>query len=162
MDWLDPLAVQGTLKSLLQHQSSKASILRRSAFFTVQLSHPYMTTGKTIVLTRRCFLGISNFPKEISSVSHSIVFLYFFALITEEDFLISLAILWNSAFKWVYLSFFPLPFTSLLFAAICKASSHNDLAFLYFFFLGMVLITASYTVSWTSIHSSSGILAYQI
>ena len=51
-DWLDLLAVQGTLKSLLQHHSSKASILRRSAFFTVQLSHPYMTTGKTIALTR--------------------------------------------------------------------------------------------------------------
>ena len=52
MDWLDLLAVQGTLKSLLQHHSSKASILRRSTFFTVQLSHPYMTTGKTIALTR--------------------------------------------------------------------------------------------------------------
>ena len=57
MDWLDLLAVQGTLKSLLQHHSSKASILRRSAFFIVQLSHPYMTTGKTIALTRRTFLG---------------------------------------------------------------------------------------------------------
>ena len=53
IDWLDLLAVQGTLKSLLQHYSSKASILQRSAFFTVQLSHPYMTTGKTIALTRR-------------------------------------------------------------------------------------------------------------
>ena len=53
MHWLDLLAVQGTLKSLLQHHSSKASILQRSAFFTVQLSHPYMTTGKTIALTRR-------------------------------------------------------------------------------------------------------------
>ena len=53
MDWLDLLAVQGTLKSLLQHHSLKASILQRSAFFTVQLSHPYMTTGKTIALTRR-------------------------------------------------------------------------------------------------------------
>ena len=52
MDWLDVLAVQGTLKSLLQHHSSKASILQRSAFFTVQLSHPYMTNGKTIALTR--------------------------------------------------------------------------------------------------------------
>ena len=52
MDWLDLLAVQGTLKSLLQHHSSKASFLRHSAFFTVQLSHPYMTTGKTIALTR--------------------------------------------------------------------------------------------------------------
>ena len=57
MDWLDLLAVQGTLKSLLQHHSSKASILRRSAFFTVQLSHLYMTTGKTIDLTRWTFVG---------------------------------------------------------------------------------------------------------
>ena len=57
MDWLDLLAVQGTLKSLLQHHSSKASILWRSAFFIVQLSHPYMTTGKTIALTRWTFVG---------------------------------------------------------------------------------------------------------
>ena len=58
MDWLDLLAVQGTLKSLLQHHSSKASILRHSAFFTVQLSHPYMTTGNTIALTRWTFVGL--------------------------------------------------------------------------------------------------------
>ena len=57
MDWLDPLAVQGTLKSLLQHHSSKASILQQKAFFTVQLSHPYMTTGKTIALTTWTFVG---------------------------------------------------------------------------------------------------------
>ena len=57
MDWLDLLAVQGTLKSLLQHQISKASILRDSAFFIVQLSHPHMTTGKTIALTRQTFVG---------------------------------------------------------------------------------------------------------
>ena len=57
MDWLDLLAFQGTLQSLLQHQSSKASILQCSAFFIVQLSHPYMTTGKTIALTRRTFVG---------------------------------------------------------------------------------------------------------
>ena len=57
MGWLDLLAVQGTLKSLLQHHSSKPSILEHSAFFTVQLSHPYMTTGKTIALTRRTFVG---------------------------------------------------------------------------------------------------------
>ena len=56
MDWLDLLAVQGTRKGLLQHRSSKASILRHSAFFTVQISHPYMTTGKTIALTRRTFV----------------------------------------------------------------------------------------------------------
>ena len=57
MDWFDPLAVQGTLKSLLQHHSSKASILQHSAFFIVHLSHPYMTTEKTIALTRRTFIG---------------------------------------------------------------------------------------------------------
>ena len=57
MDWLDLLAVQGTLKSLLQHHSSKASILQHSTFFTVQLSHPYVTTGKTIALTRRTLVG---------------------------------------------------------------------------------------------------------
>ena len=57
MDWLDLLAVQRTLKSLLQHHSSKASILRPSAFFTVQLSHPYMTNGKTMALTKRTFVG---------------------------------------------------------------------------------------------------------
>ena len=60
MDWLDLLAVQGTLKSLLQHHSSKASIFWRSAFFIVQLSHPYMTTGKTIALTRQTFVGLFN------------------------------------------------------------------------------------------------------
>ena len=57
MDWLDLLAVQGTLKSLLQHYSSKASVLQCTAFFTVQLTHPYMTTGKTIALTRQTFVG---------------------------------------------------------------------------------------------------------
>ena len=57
MDWLDLLAVQGTLKNLLQHHSSKTSILQHLAFFTVQLSHPYMTTGKTIALTRQTFVG---------------------------------------------------------------------------------------------------------
>ena len=56
MDWLDLLAVQGTLKSLFQHHSSKTSVLQCSAFFTVQLSHPYMTTGKTIALTRQTFV----------------------------------------------------------------------------------------------------------
>ena len=67
MDWLGLLAVQGTLKSLLQLHGSKASILRRSAFFTVQLSHPYMTTGKTIALTRRTLVG-----KVMSSFEYAI------------------------------------------------------------------------------------------
>ena len=73
MDWLDLLAVQGTLKSLLLHHSSKASILRPSAFFIVQLSHPYMTTGKTIALTRWTFIDkvmslLFNMPSHFSSV----------------------------------------------------------------------------------------------
>ena len=67
MDWLDLLAVQVTLKSLLQQCTSKASILQRSAFFTVQLSHPYMTTGKTIALTRRTFVG-----KNVSAFEYAV------------------------------------------------------------------------------------------
>ena len=100
-------------------------------------------------------LGISNFLKEIYSLSLSIVFLYFFALITEEGFLISLCSFWNSTFRWVYLFFSPLPFTSLLFSAMWKDSSDDHFAFLHFFFLGMILITASCTMSQTSVHSSS-------
>ena len=72
MDWLDLLAVQGTLKSLLQHHSSKASILWCSAFFIVQLSHPYMTTGRTIALTRRTFVG-----KAMSLLFSLLIFLFF-------------------------------------------------------------------------------------
>ena len=70
-----------------------------------------------------------------------------------------LAILWNSAFRWIYLSFSPLPFASLLFSAIYKASSDNHFAFLHFFFLGMVLITASCRLLKTSVHSCSGTLS---
>ena len=106
----------------------------------------------------KCSLGISNFLEEISSLSHSVVFLYFFALITEEG-LSLLAILWNSAFRCVYLSCSPLLFTSLLFTAICKASSDSHFAFLHFFSTGMVLIPVSYTMSRTSVHSSSGALS---
>ena len=109
-------------------------------------------------LCMECPLGISNFPEDISSLSHSIVFLYFFELITEAFFSL-LAILWNSAFRWVYLSFSPLPFTSLLSSAVCKASSDNHFAFLHFFFGEMVLITASCTILRISIHSSSGTLS---
>ena len=87
------------------------------------------------------FLGISNFLEEISSLSHSITFLYFFALITEEGFLSLFAILWNSAFKWEYLSFSPLLFTSLLFTTICKASSDSHFGIFAFLFLGDDLTT---------------------
>ena len=119
MGWLDLLAVQGTLKSLLQHHSSKASILQCSTFLIVQLSHPYMTTGKTIALMRRTFVG------KVMSLLFNI--------------LSRLA--------------------SLLFSAICKVSSDNHFAFLHFFLLGIVLITASCTMSWTSARSSLGTLS---
>ena len=77
----------------------------------------------------------------------------------RKAFLVLLAVLWNSPFKWVYLSFSPLPLAFLLFSAICKASSENYFVFLHFFFLWMVLITASCTVSQTSVHSSSDTLS---
>ena len=77
----------------------------------------------------------------------------------RKAFLSLLAILWNSAFKWVYLSFSLLLFTSLLFTAICKASSDSYFSFLHYFSLGMVLIPVSCTMSWTSVHSSSGTLS---
>ena len=76
MDWLDLLAVQGTLKSLLQHHSSKASILWCSAFFTVQLSHPYTTTGKTIALTRRTLVG-KVMSLLLNMLSRLVLFLFF-------------------------------------------------------------------------------------
>ena len=107
----------------------------------------------------KCSLGIANFLEEISSLSCSIVFLYFFALIIEEGFLSLLAILWNSAFRWAYLSSSSLSLASLLFSAICKAFSDNHFTFLNFFFLGIVLITASYTMSRTSFRSLSGTLS---
>src|SRR5574337_968538 len=91
----------------------------------------------------KCPLGISNFLEEISSLSHSVVFLYFFALIAVKGFLISSCYSWNSAFRCLYLSFSPLLFTSLLFTAICKASSDSHFAFLHFFSMGMVLIPVS-------------------
>ena len=75
MDWLDLLAVQGTLKSLLQHHSSKPSILQCSAFFIVQLSHPYMTTGKTIALTRWTFFGqvmLGKLGRRKSQIEHEL------------------------------------------------------------------------------------------
>ena len=94
--------------------------------------------------------------EEISSLSHSIIFLYFFALISEEGFLICPCFLWNSAFRWECLSFSPLPLASHLFSAISKASSDNHFACLHFFVLGMVLITISCTMSRTSVYSSLG------
>ena len=110
----------------------------------------------------------SVMPSSHLSLCHPLFFLpavfpiLFFSSISlhwslRKAFLTLLAILWNSAFKWVYLSFSPLLFTSPLFTAICKSSSDSHFAFLHFFFLGIFLIPVSCTVSWTSVHSSSGL-----
>ena len=117
--------------------------------------------GKTIDLFKkmRCSLGISNFLEEISSLSHSVVFLYFFALIAEESFLISPCYFLELCIQMAISFLFSLPFAFLLFTAICKASSDNHFTFLHFFFLGIVLITASSTMLQTPIHSSSGTLS---
>ena len=90
MDWLDLLAVQGTRKSLLQHHSSKASILWHSAFFIVQLSHPHMTTGKTIALTRRTFVGKGSTCTLFSLYSKSMKIRLFPIYIFHINFTISL------------------------------------------------------------------------
>ena len=110
----------------------------------------------------KCSLGISHFLEEISSFSQLLFSSIFLHWSLKKAFLSLFVILWNSAFKWVYLSFSPLPFTSLFFIAVCKASSDSHFAFLHYFFLGMVLIPASCTMSWTSIHSSSGTLSDRI
>ena len=107
----------------------------------------------------KCSFSISDFLEEIPSLSHSAVFLYFFALIAEEGFLSLLIILWNSAFRNLYLSFSPLLFASLLFKAICKASPDSHFAVLHFFSVEIVLIPVSCTMSRTSFHSSSGTLS---
>ena len=84
----------------------------------------------------KCSLGVSNFLEESPNLSHSVVFLYFFALITEESFLISPCYSLELCIQWIYLSFSPLLFTSLLFIAICKASSDSHFAFFAFLFHG--------------------------
>ena len=107
----------------------------------------------------KCSLGISNFLEEISSLSHSIVFLYFFALITEEGFLISPCSSLALCIQMGISYFSPWPFASLLFSAIYNASSDKHFAFLHFFFLEIILITASCTILQTSIHTSAGTLS---
>ena len=98
-------------------------------------------------------------PSQHQSLFHSIAFLYFFALITEEVFLISSCYFLELCIQMDICFLFSLPLASLLFSAICNASSDNHFAFLHFFFLGMVLVTASCTMSWTSVHSYSGTLS---
>ena len=117
-----------------------------SAISVLYQAHPFM----------KCSLDISNFLEDISSFP-----IWLFPSISlhyslKKAFLSLLALLWNSAFSWVYLSLSPLPSASFLFSAICKASSDNHFALLHFFFLGMVLVTTSCRMLWTSVlHSSS-------
>ena len=108
----------------------------------------------------KCSLGISNFLEEIFSLSILLFSSISLHWSLRKAFLSLLAILWNSAFRWVYLSFSPLPFTSLLFSAICKASSDNHFAFLHFFFLGMVLIPVSCTMLEISVQTFSGLIPW--
>ena len=107
----------------------------------------------------KCSFGISNILEEISSLSHSVIFLYFFALIAEEGFLISSCYSLELCIQMGISFLFSFAFASLLFSAICKASSDNHFAFLHFFLLGMILIPVSCTMSRTSLHSSSGTLS---
>ena len=107
----------------------------------------------------KCCLGISNFLEEISVFPIVLFPLFICTDHWGRLSYLSLLFFWNSAFKWVYLFFSPVPFACFLFSAICKASSDNHFPLLHFFFLGMVLITASCTVSWTSVHSTSGALS---
>ena len=109
------------------------------------LLHPYSFCPLFLFIFAWNILLVSDFLEEISSLCHSIVFLHFFALFTWEGFPISPRYSLEFPFSWVYLSFSPLPFASLLFPAIFKASSDNHFAFSHFFFLGMVLIPPSCT-----------------
>ena len=102
----------------------------------------------------KCSLDISNFTRGISSLYHSIISSISFHCSLKKPFFSPHTILWNSAFSWIYLSLSPLPFISLLPSAICKASWNNHFASLHFFLFGMVLVTASCTVLWTSFHNS--------
>ena len=109
-------------------------------------------------LCMKCSLGVSNFFEEISSLSHSIVFFYFFALYLQRLSYFSLLFFGTLHSNGCIFPFL-LCLSLLLFSAICRASSDSHFAFLHFFFLGMVLITASYTMLWTSVHSFSGTLS---
>ena len=132
--------------------------------------HPFLISSASVTSLPFLSFIVPIFAWNIPSVSliflkRSLVFpILLFSSISlywslRKAFLSFLAILWNSALKWVYLPFSPLVFASLVFTAICKASSESHSAFLHFFFLGMVLLPVSYTMSWISIHSSSGTLS---
>ena len=154
---ITPSSLSGSLR-----YSSYSSVYSCHLFLIVSaLLGPYYFCLLLNHLFMRFSLGNSNFLDEISSVSHSIFSLSFFALITEKGFffLSLLGIPWNSAFRWEYLFFSPLLFTFHFFTGICKASSDSHFTFLHFFSVGMVLIPVSCTMSRTSVHSSSGTLS---
>ena len=153
---ITPLWLSGSLRSFLYSSSMYSCHLFLISSASVR-SIPFLSFIEPIFawnvpLVSLIFLRCLVFPILLFS---SISFLWSL----RKAFLALLAILWNSAFKWAYLSFSPLLFTSLLYTTICKASSDNHFAFLHFFFLGMVLITIFCTVSQTSVHSSLGTLS---
>ena len=132
------------------HQPQASSIVHRT--WTGDLFHTGYYTCFNVILPNHPTLSLSHrVQKTVLYISVSFAVSY--------TGLSLLAILWNSAFKWVYLSFSPLPLGSVLFSAICKVSSDSHFAFLHFFFLGMVLIIASCRISRTSVLSSSGTLS---
>ena len=153
---ITPLWLSGSWRSFLYSSSVYychlfliSSVSVRSIPFLSLLHH----------LCMKCFLGISKFLEE-TIVFFIYCFLLFLCIVhVGRLFLSLLTILWKSEFRWVCLSSSPLPFASLLFSAICKASSVNHFAFLYFYFLGIILITASCRILQTSIHSSSGTMS---
>ena len=129
-------------------------------------SHLFLISSASIRSLPFLYFIVPIFARKLPLVSpiflkRALVFasywLYFLHCSHKKAFLSLLGILWNSAFSWVYLSLSPLPFTSLLSSAICKISSDNHVAFLHFFFFGMVLITASCSVLQTFLHSSLGL-----
>ena len=124
---ITPLWLSGSCRSFLYSSSVYSCHL-----FLISSASVRSTPFLCALLCVKCSLGVSNFLEEISIPSRSVVFLYFFALITEKAFLSLLAFLWNSVFKWVYLSFSPLPFTSLIFIAVYKASQTTILPFCFF------------------------------
>ena len=120
-------------------------------------SQPRDWTQVSCIVDRRFTVWATR--EEIYSLSHSVVPSITLQWSLGKAFLSFCPILWNSAFKWVYLFFSPLSFISLLFSAICKASSDNHFAFLHFFLLEMVLVIAFWIMLWTSAHSSSSTLS---
>ena len=146
---ITPSWLSGSWRSFLYSSSVYSCHLLITSAFVLYCAH----------LCMKCSLGISNFLEAISRLSHSIIFLYFFTLITEEGFLISTCYSSELCIQMSISFLFSFAFASLLFTAICKASSDNHFAFLHFFSRGMFLISASCALSQTAIHSSSGTLS---